>query len=65
MFVLLYKMAIIEKIQRTFWINPTDWANFQKQSIDLQTSSSERIEKFIQSEVNYRNKKHKSKKNAK
>ena len=46
-------MTTEDIIQRTFWISPKLWAKFQKQSIDLNKSSSERIVKFIEEEINY------------
>jgi len=50
---------IMEKIQRTFWINPAHWLKFQKQSLDLSTSSNARIEEFIINEIKYNHKKSK------
>lgn len=53
-------MATIEKTQRTFWINPSIWVEFQKDSLDLGKSSSERIEEFVTKEVQFfKNKKSK------
>lgn len=42
-----------DKIQRTFYVDAKAWALFQKQSIDLNTSSSQRIEEYIIGEVKY------------
>ena len=47
---------IQEKVQRTYMIYPSDYIQFQKDSLDMGKSVSERIEEFIQSENKYHKK---------
>ena len=47
---------IQEKVQRTDMIYPSDYIQFQKDSLDMGKSVSERIEEFIQSENKYHKK---------